>query len=70
MIANADAGRTLGDIGVTPKATAIAALATANDSRIAVLTGDQGKFAELAMLMPGSSPQGETPTAVASSIEA
>ena len=60
----------LSHIGVTPKKTAIAALATANDSRIAVLTGDHGKFSVLAHLMPGASPQGQTPTAVASLIEA
>lgn len=60
----------LGDIGATPKTTAIAALATAIDSRIAVLTGDYGKFSELAKLIPGASHQGETPTAVASLIEA
>lgn len=60
----------LSDTGVTPKQTAIAALATASDSRIAVLTGEHGKFTQLARLMPGDSPQGETPTAVASLIEA
>lgn len=71
IAANADArGRSLADVGVTPKPTAIAALATAPDSRIAVLTGDHGKFAELATLMPGSAPQGEPPAAVASLIEA
>ena len=71
MTANADArGRSLADVGVTPKTTAIAALATAPDSRIAVLTGDHGKFAELANLLPGSAPKGETPAAVASLIEA
>ena len=58
------------DLGVTPKATAIAALASAADSRISVLTGDSGRFADLAMLMPGSAPQGEAPAAVASLIEA
>ena len=71
VTANADArGRSLADVGVTPKTTAIAALATAPDSRIAVLTGDHGKFAELARLLPGSAPKGETPAAVASLIEA
>jgi SIR2-like domain len=68
---NADAqGRSLFDVGITPKSTAIAALASASDSRIAVLTGDHGQFSQLAKLMPGSAPQGETPAAVASLIEA
>jgi len=62
--------RSLGDIGVTPKATAIAALAAASDSRIAVLTGAPGRFSELANLMPGSTNQGKSPTSVASLIEA
>ncbi len=62
--------RRVDDLDVTPKKTAIAALAKASDSRIAVLTGEPGKFTELAQLMPGPSPQGETPTAVASLIEA
>lgn len=62
--------RQLNDLGVMPKQTAIAALAKASDSRIAVLTGDHGKFTELARLMPGSAPQGETPAAVAAMIEA
>lgn len=57
-------------LGVAPKQTAIAALAKADDSRIAVLTGEHGKFTQLARLMPGSSPQRETPTAVATLIEA
>lgn len=59
----------LSELGVTPKKTAIAALATSSDSRISVLTGEQGKFAELARLMPGPS-SGETPAAVATLIEA
>ena len=62
--------RPLGDIDVTPKRTSIATLATANDSRIAVLTGDLGKFSELAKLIPGVAAPGEAPTAVASLIEA
>ena len=62
--------RQFNDLSATPKATAIAALAKASDSRIAVLTGEPGKFTELAHLMPGSSPQGENPTGVASLIEA
>lgn len=62
--------RQLDDLGVTPKQTAIAALAKAGDPRIAVLTGEHGKFTELARLMPGSSPRGEAPTAVAALIEA
>lgn len=65
-----DHQKQLSDIDVTPKSTAVAALATANDSRVAVLTGHHGKFTELARLMPGSSLSGETPTAVASLIEA
>lgn len=71
VIANTHArGRSLADVGVAPRSTAIAALATAADSRIAVLTGDPGKFAELSALMPGSTPQGEAPAAVASLIDA
>lgn len=62
--------RKVDDLGVTLKQTAIAALAKASDSRIAVLTGEPGKFTELARLLPSSSQQGETPTAVASLIEA
>lgn len=62
--------RQLDDLSVTPKTTAIAALAKASDSRIAVLTGEHGKFTELARLMPGSTPHGETPTAIATLIEA
>lgn len=60
----------LADLNFATKRTAIAALAIANDSRIAVLTGDHGKFTELARLMPSSSSQGGTPTAVATLIEA
>ena len=60
----------LSELNITPKKSAIAALATASDSRIAVLTGEHGKFSQLANLMPGSSPQGETPTSVAALIEA
>ena len=73
LVTNPDArGRTLAAISMTPKATAIAALATSTDSRISVLTGDPGRFSELAMLMPGSSFQGEAnpPGAVASLIDA
>lgn len=62
--------RQLNALGITPKKTAIAALATASDSRVAVLTGQPGKFTDLARLMPGTSAQGETPTAVAALIEA
>lgn len=62
--------RRLRDLNVTHKSTAIAALAKANDSRIAVLTGEAGKFTELARIMPGSVLHGETPTAVAALIEA
>lgn len=62
--------RPLNDLGVTLKKTAIAALATASDSRISVLTGEHGKFTELARLLPGSAQFGDTPTAVAALIEA
>ncbi len=62
--------RHLDDLDVTPKETAIAALAKTSDSRIAVLTGELGKFTELARLMPALSSQGETPAAVATLIEA
>lgn len=57
-------------VGVTAKSTAIAALATAADSRIAVLTGTHGRFSELASLLPGPTTNSETPSAVASLIEA
>lgn len=73
VVTNVDTrGRTLAEVGATPKATAIAALATSADPRISVLTGDPGKFAELAMLMPGSSAQSEAnpPASVASLIDA
>jgi len=63
-------GRELSELGFALKRTAIAALATASDSRISVLTGEHGKFTELARLLPGSSQLGETPTAVATLIEA
>lgn len=62
--------REVDHLNVTPRKTAIAALAKASDSRIAVLTGEPGKFTKFASLMPGSSPRGETPTAVAALIEA
>lgn len=64
------AQREIHELNLVPKKTAIAALAQANDSRIAVLTGESGKFTELARLMPGFSTSGETPTAVTSLIEA
>jgi len=70
---NADAlGGSLAETGVTPKSTAIAALAMGADSRIAVLTGDFGKFSELAELMPGTGTQGRVspPAAITSLIEA
>jgi hypothetical protein len=73
LTTNSDArGRTLAEVGIKPKTTAIAALATSTDSRIAVLTGDTGKFAELAMLMPGSPFQGDAnpPAIVANLIDA
>ncbi|CPV54868.1 Uncharacterised protein [Mycobacteroides abscessus subsp. abscessus] len=70
---NADAlGGSLAGTGVTPKSTAIAALAMGADSRIAVLTGDFGKFSELAELMPDTGTQGSVspPAAITSLIEA
>lgn len=65
-------GRPLVDVRVTLRATAIAALATSADPRISVLTGDLGKFVELAMLMPGASFHGDAnaPAAVANLIDA
>jgi hypothetical protein len=45
-------GKRLTEGGYTPKASAIAALAQAADSRIAVLTGEVGRFVDLAELMP------------------
>jgi hypothetical protein len=61
--------KSLGDIGITPKATAIAALAMAREPRIAVLTGDPGRFTELVNLLPSSAAQGQPPAGVASLIE-
>lgn len=48
-------GQTLTEAGLTPKATAIAALAQGADSRISVLTGEAGKFTRFADLMPDPS---------------
>ena len=48
-------GQTLTEAGLTPKATAIAALAQGADSRIAVLTGEIGKFTRFADLLPDPS---------------
>lgn len=48
-------GQTLTEAGLNPKATAIAALAQGADSRIAVLTGEAGKFTRFADLMPDPS---------------
>jgi hypothetical protein len=64
--------RALTETGLNPKSTAIAALAAATDSRIAVLTGDLGKFSELAELMPNMSTHGSVspPAAISSLIEA
>lgn len=45
-------GITLFGAGFTPKSTAIATLATGPDARIAVLTGESGKFTKFANLMP------------------
>lgn len=63
-------GRSLGEVGIPTRPTAIAALANASDSRISVLTGDAGKFISLAALLPGQSPTSDTPGAVAGLIEA
>lgn len=65
-------GRALTEAGVAPKPTAIAALASGADSRVAVLTGDSGKFSELAELMPDGGPQGSMspPSAIAALIDA
>lgn len=60
----------LSQLDIAPKKSAIAALATATDPRVAVLTGEYGKFSRLADLMPGMTTPGETPTAVAALIEA
>jgi len=62
--------RRIDDLGLPLKKTAVAALAKASDSRITVLTGEAGKFTELAQLLPSSSQQEDPPTAVASLIEA
>jgi hypothetical protein len=73
LVEDTDAiGRNLVSAGVTPKSTAIAALASGSDSRIAVLTGDSGRFSDLADLMPDGGPQSSvsSPTAIASLIEA
>lgn len=73
VASNADArGRTLADLSTTPKATPIAALATTADSRISVLTGTPGRFAELAELLPSPSLHGEAspPAAIASIVDA
>nr|WP_236907910.1 SIR2 family protein [Corynebacterium glutamicum]AMQ45207.1 Hypothetical protein [Corynebacterium glutamicum] len=64
-------GTTLSEAGFTSKSTAIAALATGTDARIAVLTGDFGKFTEFANLMPdpGLSSGQVPPSAVVGLIE-
>lgn len=48
-------GTTLSQAGFTAKSTAIATLATCADARIAVLTGNSGKFTEFADIMPDPS---------------
>ncbi|MDN5838961.1 MAG: SIR2 family protein [Yaniella sp.] len=45
-------GNTLSQAGFAPKSTAIAALATVTDARIAVVTGESGKFTKFTDLMP------------------
>lgn len=54
VVASSDAlvGTNLSEAGFTPKSTPIAALATSTDARIAVLTGEIGKFTEFADTMP------------------
>jgi hypothetical protein len=65
-------GRSLSDIGAKPKPTAVAALAASADSRIAVLTGDLGKFSELAELMPDVASHGQAtwPATITSLVDA
>lgn len=64
-------GRNLKDAGYTPRSTALGSLASGADSRIAVLTGESGKFVNLAELLPdpalGSSLS--SPAAIISLIE-
>ncbi|MCT1665132.1 SIR2 family protein [Corynebacterium sanguinis] len=62
---------TLSEAGFTPKSTAIAALAASTDARVAVLTGDSGKFTEFANLMPdpGLGSGQTSPSAVVGLIE-
>lgn len=64
-------GTTLSQAGLKAKSTAIAALATGTDARIAVLTGDSGKFTEFADLIPSPSFGGNQvpPSAVVGLIE-
>lgn len=45
-------GQPLSESGLKIKDTAVAALAQGTDSRIAVLTGDSGKFTALSLLLP------------------
>ncbi|TDP89778.1 SIR2-like protein [Leucobacter luti] len=45
-------GKSLMEAGLNPKNTAVSALAQGSDSRIAVLTGEKGKFTAFSELMP------------------
>lgn len=65
-------GRPLVEAGVPLKQTAIAALASGRDSRVAVLTGDAGRFSALAELMPDAGSLGSVspPSAIAALIDA
>lgn len=60
----------LKDLVSSLKRTPISALAQSSDSRLAVLTGDCGKFTELVRLMPDSAGVEEAPTAIEALIEA
>lgn len=64
-------GKSLVEAGFRPKNTAIAALAQGSDSRIAVLTGNSGKFTEFSELMPDPVADGgnASPTVVSELLE-
>lgn len=65
-------GRSLADTSVKQKSTPVAALAASSDSRIAVLTGDLGKFSELALLLPEAASYGQetSPGTITSLVQA
>lgn len=64
-------GQTLTEAGFMPKNTAVAALAQGADSRIAVVTGDSGKFTTFSELMPDPTADSgmASPSAVSSLLE-